>query len=78
MKTCELKHMKKLSYCVLCKVQKVELRKRQAFEEISSNYIKRSLNHKSYDAAEAVSHVAKRRLVERHCRCRYFEYYQKS
>ncbi len=39
--SCRWKHMKKLSYCVFCKVQLAESRKRKALSKISSNLIKR-------------------------------------
>jgi hypothetical protein len=39
--SCRWEHMNKLLYCVFCKVQFSQLRKRQTFEKIRSNYIKR-------------------------------------
>jgi hypothetical protein len=39
--TCQWEHMSKLLYCVLCKVQLAESRKRRALSEFSPNYIKR-------------------------------------
>jgi hypothetical protein len=39
--SCEWEHMNKPFYCVLCKVQVAELRKRKTLEEIASNFIKR-------------------------------------
>jgi hypothetical protein len=39
--SCEWEHMSKPSYCVFCKVQVAELRKRKTLEEIASNFIKR-------------------------------------
>jgi hypothetical protein len=39
--SCRWEHMKKLGYCVLCKVQLAESRKRKALSEMISNYIKR-------------------------------------
>jgi hypothetical protein len=39
--SCEWKHMSKLLYCVLCKVQMTESRKRKTLSKMSSNYIKR-------------------------------------
>ena len=38
---CKWKHMKKLLYCVPCKIQTAELRKRKAFAEIIPNYSKK-------------------------------------
>jgi hypothetical protein len=39
--SCEWEHMGKLLYCVPCKVQMAESRKRKALSEMSSNYTKR-------------------------------------
>jgi hypothetical protein len=39
--SCRWEHMSKLLYCVFCKVQLSELRKRRALEKIDQNYIKR-------------------------------------
>jgi hypothetical protein len=39
--SCQWKHMSKLLYCVFCKVQLSQLRKRQTLEQIGPNYIKR-------------------------------------
>lgn len=38
---CEWEHLAKKAYCTPCKVQKPELRKRKAFEEIGVNHSKR-------------------------------------
>jgi hypothetical protein len=39
--SCEWKHLSKKIYCKLCREQRIELRKRRAFEKISENFIKR-------------------------------------
>jgi hypothetical protein len=39
--SCQWEHMSKLLYCVFCKVQLSQTRKRQTLEQIESNYIKK-------------------------------------
>jgi hypothetical protein len=64
--SCRWRHMKKIDYCVLCKVQLAESRKRKALSKMISNYIKRRRmlrHHMQGTSLSSKEHVQRTHLV---------------